>query len=86
MALLNDRAAETLADWLRAHPRVTIIARDRLKAYRDGARAGAPQATQVADRVHLLQHLAEALDHVLSTHGKALKAVSGAPVATARHL
>ena len=86
VALLNDRAAETLADWLRAHPRVTIIARDRLKAYRDGARAGAPQATQVADRVHLLQHLAEALDHVLSTHGKALKAVSGAPVATAPHL
>jgi hypothetical protein len=78
VALLNDREAETLADWLRAHPSVRIIARDRLKAYRDGARAGAPQATQVADRFHLLQNLAEALDHVFSTHGKALKAVSEA--------
>jgi transposase len=76
VALLHDREAETLADWLRAHPRVTIIARDRLKAYMDGARAGAPQATQVADRVHLLQNLAEALDQVFSTHGHALNAVS----------
>jgi transposase len=55
-----------------------MIARDRLKAYRDGARAGAPQATQVADRFHLLQNLAEALDQVFSTHGKALKSVSEA--------
>lgn len=76
VALLNDREAETLADWLRAHPSVTVIARDRLKAYRDGARAGAPQATQVADRFHLLQNLAEALDQVFGAHGNALNAVS----------
>jgi transposase len=78
VALLHDREADTLATWLRAHASVTIIARDRMKAYIDGARAGAPQATQVADRFHLLQNLAEALDQVFSTHGKALKAVSEA--------
>jgi transposase len=78
VALLYDREADTLATWLHAHPGITIIARDRLKAYRDGARAGAPQATQVADRFHLLQNLAEALDQVFSTHGKVLKAVSDA--------
>jgi transposase len=78
VALLHDREAATLARWLHAHPGITIIARDRLKAYRDGARAGAPQATQVADRFHLLQNLAEALDQVFSAHGPALKAVSTA--------
>jgi transposase len=78
VALLNDRDAETLAHWLRMHPGVTIIARDRMKAYMDGARAGAPQATQVADRFHLLQNLAEALDQVFSAQGPALKAVSTA--------
>ena len=87
VALLNDREADTLATWLRAHPGVTVIARDRLKAYSDGARAGAPQATQVADRFHLMQNLAEALDQVFSAHGKALKAVSDArsqtPILTA---
>jgi transposase len=78
VALLHDREAETLADWLRTHPGITVIARDRMKAYSDGARAGAPQATQVADRFHLVQNLAEALDQVFSAHGKALKAVSDA--------
>jgi hypothetical protein len=48
-----------------------------LNASIDGARAGAP-AIQVADRFYLLPNLAEALDQVFSTHGKALKAVSDA--------
>jgi transposase len=78
VALLNDREADTFAIWLRGHPGITVITRDRLKAYIDGARAGAPQATQVADRFHLLQNLAEALDQVFSAHGPALKAVSTA--------
>src|SRR5262245_8388128 len=47
-----------------------------MKAYSDGVRAAVPQAIQVADRVHRLHHLAEALDRVFRAHGKALKAVS----------
>jgi hypothetical protein len=78
VALLHDREANTLATWLRNHTDITVIARDRMKAYIDGARAGAPQATQVADRFHLLQNLAETLDQVFSTHGAALKAMSDA--------
>jgi transposase len=78
VALLQDRDAETLAQWLRAHPGVKILTRDRSKAYADGARQGAPTATQVADRFHLIQNLAEALTQVFNLHGQALKAVNEA--------
>ena len=76
VALLPERTAEPVAQRLREHPGVEVIARDRSSAYGDGARHGAPAATQVADRFHLLQNLREALDQVFSTHSQALDAVN----------
>jgi transposase len=76
VALLPERTAEPVAQWLREHPGVEVIARDRASAYAEGARHGAPGATQVADRFHVLQNLAEALTHVFTTHGRALDAVN----------
>jgi len=76
VALLPDREAETLAQWLQTHPGVEVITRDRAKVYADGARQGTPEATQVADRFHLLQHLVEALEQVFHTHGQTLEAVN----------
>jgi transposase len=80
VALLPDRTAETGAQWLQAHPGVEVITRDRSSTYAEGARQGAPGATQVADRFHLLQNLAEVLTQVFTTHGRVLDAVN----ATAR--
>ena len=76
VALLPERTAEPVAQWLREHPGVAVIARDRASAYAEGARHGAPGVTQVADRFHLLQNLAEALTHVFTTHGRALEVVN----------
>src|SRR2546426_717194 len=76
IALLPERTAVPVAQWLQAHPGVEIIARDRSSAYAEGARQGAPQAIQVADRFHLFQNLRETLDQVFLTHGKVLDAVN----------
>lgn len=59
--LLPERSAESLARWLRDHPEVEVISRDRGDDYIKGATAGAPQAQQVADRWHLLRNLSDAV-------------------------
>jgi transposase len=76
--LLQGRDAKTLATWLRAHPGVEIVVRDRAGAYAEGAKQGAPEAVQVADRFHLLQNATEAFDRLLRTRNLEMD-LAGAP-------
>jgi transposase len=64
--LLPDRNAETAAAWMRLHPEIEIVSRDRGEDYAAAARSGAPQAIQCADRFHLAKNLKEIVEEILA--------------------
>ncbi len=66
--VLPDREVTAVASWLQRYPSIEIISRDRSDTYATAARLGAPQATQVTDKWHLLKNLGEALQRCLSHH------------------
>jgi transposase len=68
VGLLADRSASSSAAWLRAHPELEIVSRDRAGLYADAARQGAPQARQIADRFHILKNFRETIERQLGRY------------------
>jgi transposase len=73
--LLPDHQATTFAVWLKKHPGVQLISRDRAGDFARGATVGAPEAIQSADRFHVVRNLADMIERVLQAHRPALKAI-----------
>jgi transposase len=66
--LLPDRLAETVSAWMKAHPGIEIVSRDRGDNFIAGVTEGAPDARQVADRWHLHHNLGEMLKRLVERH------------------
>jgi transposase len=69
--ILDDRSVDSAAKWLRSHPSIETVSRDRCGLYAQAVREGAPQAQQVADRFHLIQNLRSAIEEQMSLSGRA---------------
>jgi len=74
--VLDSRTVEAVATWLKEHPGIQIVSRDRGSEYIKAVSEGAPEADQVADRWHLLSNLREALVDFLEKKPEALKAAA----------
>ena len=72
--LLPERSSESLAKWLKAHPEIEIVSRDRASVYREGVEQASSAITQVADRWHLLKNLKESLQRLLERNRTCLQA------------
>ncbi|MBO0790392.1 MAG: ISL3 family transposase [Ktedonobacteraceae bacterium] len=78
--LLPERTPESVQKWLESHPEVEFVSRDRGGTYVDGATWGAPQATQIADRWHILANLGQAVEEFLiRTHVRLVKTPTQEP-------
>ncbi len=82
--LLADRSVETSTAWLRTHPEVDLVSRDRGHIFREAATQGAPQAKQVVDRYHLQKNFAEALEKFFRKQERVLKKATEGSTGKAR--
>lgn len=71
--ILPDRDAETVAKWLRKHPTIHVVSRDRAASYAQAIHQSLPAAKQVADRWHLLKNMTDTLFKILQQHDRHIK-------------
>jgi transposase len=77
--LLPDRNAESAAAWMKKHPEIQVVSRDRGEDYASAARLGAPQAVQCADRFHLAQNLTAIVEVILARCASSIRKAGKEP-------
>ena len=78
VTLLPDREQATAQAWLAGHPDVVVVARDRGGGYGEAIASGLPNATQVADRWHLMENASHAFLEAVRTSMRQIRSAIGA--------
>lgn len=82
LALLPSRDAPSVSAWFKQHPSIRVVSRDRSGEYRRAIEVGAPQATQVADRWHLLVNLRTTLETALAPFATTIRQTLRHPISS----
>lgn len=64
IALLEGRDADSIKEWLKEHPKINKVARDRASSYASAISEILPKCMQVADRFHLFENIIEYLKDI----------------------
>jgi transposase len=78
VTLLADREQATAEAWLRQHPGINIVSRDRGGGYGGAVARALPDATQVADRWHLMENASTAFLEAVRLSMRAIRNTLGA--------
>lgn len=78
ISLLPDREPATAQAWLTGQPQIAVVARDRGGGYAVAAAKALPNATQVADRWHLMENASRAFLDAVRKSMRQIRAVIGA--------
>src|SRR3984957_2858636 len=78
IALLPDREPMTAQAWLSGQPQIAIVARDRGGGYALAVQNALPNATQVADRWHLMENASHAFLDAVRKSMRQIRAAIGA--------
>jgi transposase len=78
VALLTDREQASAEDWLRGHPDIAVVARDRGGGYGEAIAKALPGAIQVADRWHLMHNASQAFLDAVRKSMRQIRRVIGA--------
>lgn len=73
--LLPDREASSVASWLKDHPGVEVVSRDRYVNFANGIKQASASIVHVADRWHLIKNLGDAMQKVLDRNIASLKMI-----------
>lgn len=63
--LLKSREKEDVVRWLKAHPTIETVTRDRAGCYSQSINTALPSAIQVADRFHLVVNYSEYVQKII---------------------
>lgn len=78
VGLRPDREPATVEAWLRDHPGIKVVARDRNGGYRGAVARALPQARQVADLWHPLENVSAAFLAAVQRNMPAIRMAIGA--------